>query len=113
LRNPTNPALDGSFDPTGRTAPTATRMEGLLAALEFIPNGTLRSQIESTVDHGVAFLLRTQIRGGAYAGGIPAAYASENPEAVAIRIDFVQHTLCALLRYDHLLQKQSKRSISK
>jgi hypothetical protein len=43
LRNPGNQALDGSFDPTGRTGPTATRMEGLLAALEFLPDGSLRT----------------------------------------------------------------------
>jgi hypothetical protein len=48
LRSPAIPGLDGSFDRTGRTAPTATRMEGLLAVLEFLPNGSLRRQVRET-----------------------------------------------------------------
>jgi hypothetical protein len=63
-RNPANQALDGSFDPTGRTAPTATRMEGLLASLEFLPDGNLRTKVKDTVDHGIAFLIHAQIRDG-------------------------------------------------
>jgi hypothetical protein len=104
LRDPANQALDGSFDPTGRTAPTATRMEGLLAALEFLPNGSLRTQVKDTVDHGVYFLIRTQIRDGFYAGGMPAASAPGVPGTSGIRIDFVQHALCAWLRYKQLFQ---------
>jgi len=104
LRNPVNQALDGSFDPTGRTAPTATRMEGLLAALEFLPNGSLRTQVKESVDHGIVFLLRAQIKDSLYAGGVPGAYISGAPGAHDIRIDFVQHALCAWLRYKQLFQ---------
>lgn len=104
LRNTGNQALDGSFDPTGRTAPTATRMEGLLAALEFLPDGSLRTQIKETVDHGIAFLLRVQIRDGVYTGGMPGAYISDSYESSDIRIDFVQHAICAWLRYQQLFQ---------
>jgi len=55
--------LDGGFDRAGRTTPTATRLEGLLAALEFLPDDPsgLRSQIEAAVNRGIAFLLRAQI----------------------------------------------------
>jgi len=104
LRNSANQALNGSFDPTGRTAPTATRTEGLLAALEFLPKGSLHNQVKDTVDHGIAFLLRVQIHDGLYAGGMPGAYASGASGTSSIRIDFVQHAMCAWLRYKQLFQ---------
>lgn len=104
LRNPANQALDGSFDPTGRTAPTATRMEGLLAALEFLPDGNLRTDVKNTVDHGIAFLLHAQIRDGLYTGGMPGADIPTGPGTADIRIDFVQHALCAWLRYQQQLR---------
>jgi len=104
LRNSENRVLDGSFDPTGRTAPSATRVEGLLAALEFLPSGNLRTQIKDTVDHAIAFLLRAQIRDGLYAGGMPGLYALKFPENSAVRIDFVQHAMCAWLRYKRLFR---------
>ncbi len=104
IRNPANQGLDGAFDPTGRTAPTATRIEGLLAALEFIPNGSVRTQIQETVSRGVYFLIRSQIKDGLYAGGLPGASISLGTGASDIRIDFVQHALCAWLRYKQLFQ---------
>ena len=60
LRDPSNPALDGSFDSMGRTSPTATRMEGLLAALEFLPNGNLgqKSQKQSIMASPFCFAFR-------------------------------------------------------
>ncbi len=76
LIHPSGQGLDGSFDATGRTVPTATRMEGLLAAWEFLPekeNAKLRARIEDAANHGVAFLLRAQIRSGPLSGGMPGA----------------------------------------
>ena len=102
-RTPESP-LEGSFDPTGRTAPTATRMEGLLAALEFLPDDSLRTEIKDTVDHGIAFLIRAQIRNGIYAGAMPNAVIASSPDAFYVRIDFVQHALCAFLRYQRMFQ---------
>ena len=99
---------NGSFDEAGRTAPTATRMEGLLAALEFLPNDATgrRARIEAAVDRGIAFLLRAQITSGPYAGGMPEAMPGArsimfraDPGASDIRIDYVQHALSAWLRY--------------
>ncbi len=104
LRNPANPALDGSFGSMGRTSPTATRMEGLLAALEFLPDGALRTQVKECVDHGIAFLLRAQVRDGAYAGGMPGGVLPDAYGGSDIRIDFVQHALCAWLRYKAMFQ---------
>jgi len=106
LQDPPDPALDGAFDITGRTTPTATRMEGLLAALEFLPEkeeASLREQIADATTRGVRFLLRAQIRSGPYAGGLPGATAPEANDDAEIRIDFVQHAICAWLRYEDVV----------
>jgi hypothetical protein len=98
LRNPVAP-MDGAFDATGRTAPVATRMEGLLAALEFLPKDELRAKVEAAAGRGIAFLMRAQIKSGPYAGGIPGAYLAGAQGTSEIRIDCVQHALSAWLRY--------------
>jgi hypothetical protein len=94
--------LDGAFDPTGRTAPTATRLEGLLAALECLPKGELRSKIEAATERGVGFLVRAQVASGPQAGGLPGVIATRARDVSEIRIDYVQHALCAWLRYQRV-----------
>jgi hypothetical protein len=91
--------LDGAFDATGRTAPAATRLEGLLAALEFLPKGELRDRIEAAAGRGVGFLLRAQVTSGPQAGGMPGAIVTRASDSSEVRIDYVQHGLCAWLRY--------------
>ncbi|MBN1908678.1 MAG: hypothetical protein JW818_02975 [Pirellulales bacterium] len=84
----------GCFTADARTCPTATRVEGLLAALTFLPadeeptsgagEGTSgapaksggqitasRREIRQAAADGIAFLMRAQVRQGRYAGGIP------------------------------------------
>jgi len=46
LRNPASP-LDGAFDPSGETAPVGARLEGVLAALEFLPNDEFHRRVEA------------------------------------------------------------------
>jgi hypothetical protein len=106
ITNPTASPLDGAFDATGRTAPAATRLEGLLAAMEFLPKGSgeLRDRIETASDRGVAFLLRAQIKSAPYLGGMPGALANRTESGSMVRIDYVQHALCAWLMYRQLLQ---------
>lgn len=99
-------ALDGAFDPSGRTTPAATRLEGLLASLEFLPTGELSGKIEAATARGVTFLLRTQIGSGLYAGGIPAAAVPGALHSSDVRIDYVQHVLCAWLRYQKIFQSR-------
>ncbi len=105
--------LRGSFVPDGRTTPTATRLEGLQAALSFLPAvafAKLRSDIEVACRHGIQFLLNAQIQEGRAAGGIPRAVArlpmddplwstSFNQRATEVRIDYVQHGLSAWMQY--------------
>jgi hypothetical protein len=82
-------------------------MEGLLAALEFLPKGELRERAEATVQRGIAFLIDAQITSGPYAGGMPGALLTAGSprnarRASEIRIDYVQHALSAWLRYEAL-----------
>jgi hypothetical protein len=79
--------LDGTFDSTGRIPPAATRLEGLLAALEFLPKDELRDKIEAATDRGVAFLLRAQVVSGPETGGIPGAVISRALDSSEIRIE--------------------------
>ncbi|MGB2602608.1 MAG: hypothetical protein WBC78_03375 [Candidatus Sulfotelmatobacter sp.] len=99
--------LDGAFDPNGRTAPAATRLEGLLAALEFLPKDALRDKINAAAGRGIAFLLRAQIASGPQAGGMPGAVVARARDSSEIRIDYVQHALCAWLRYQRSLRNEA------
>jgi hypothetical protein len=111
VRNPADARLDGAFDAAGRTTPTAIRLEGLLAALEFLPDDATgrRAKIKAAVERGVAFLLRAQIKSGPYAGGMPGAVLSRSdPRASDIRIDYVQHALSAWLRYQEMFPAQKQ-----
>lgn len=122
IKDAAEPRLVGGFAADGRTTPTATRLEGLLAALEFLPRGAmeLRAQIEAAAKLGITFLLRTQIVSGPYAGGVPGAVpglASPIMEGEArasdVRIDYVQHALCAWLRYENLFVSKGGRGRSR
>jgi hypothetical protein len=100
--------LNGGFDLEGRVTPTATRLEGLLAALTFLPAGMLRSRTQHAVGLGVGFLVASQIIDGPARGGIPRynpLCSSSHTRANEIRIDYVQHALAALLAYRGLLPK--------
>jgi len=111
VRGPTHPELDGSYGQMGQISPTATRLEGLLAALEFLPPGELRAQIKETVDHGIAFLLRVQVMNGEYAGGMPGAVVPDPFGGLDVRIDFVQHSLCAWLRYKAMFDSSAQDTL--
>jgi hypothetical protein len=102
----------GCFTDNGRTTPTAIRLEGLLAAYRFLPVGhkALQESIRVTATQGIAFLIRSQVPSGKYAGGIPRAIRllpenhprfdrSFNERATEVRIDYVQHALSAMLDY--------------
>lgn len=108
---PLAPATEGALNLRGGVTPTATRLEGLLAALTFLPaEHPVRPHVESAVHRGIAFLLRAQVKEGEFAGGFPYAImplpADGNRDArrfneqqTEIRIDYVQHSLSALVQY--------------
>ena len=102
--------LAGGFNALGRVTPTATRLEGLLAARTFLPNGSdLGERIDDAVARGIDFLLRAQITQGELAGGFPWSVGRLdsddsdarrfNRRATEVRIDYVQHALSALIQY--------------
>jgi hypothetical protein len=96
--------VDGAFDLQGRVAPTATRLEGLLSACEFMKHGKLYDEMKAVIRRGISFLLRAQISSGRYRGAFAAALKASAPSSAEIRIDYVQHGLCALLRFINLIE---------
>ncbi len=105
----------GCLTDDGRTTPTATRLEGLLAALDLIPDDRklLKKQIVISAHEGISFLMRAQVQSGENAGAIPRAirllpenhptYSKAfNQRATEVRIDYVQHALSAMLQYQQL-----------
>jgi hypothetical protein len=97
----------GCLTADGRTCPTATRVEGMLAALAVLgaDDERLRAEIATATSEAVAFLLRCQLREGPFAGGIPARASAgaaqpssgEDGASRLIRVDYVQHGLSAMI----------------
>lgn len=87
----------GYYNPP-RSTPTATRNEGLGAAYElFVRAGEAAyAQVaKDAMEHGIAFTLRTQDKNGGF---------HESLDEYAIRIDYVQHNISALLAFDRILR---------
>lgn len=118
--------MNGCFGVDGRTTPTATRLEGLLAAVDFLPpeQSELHDEIEIAAAEGIVFLLRSRVTAGTFVGAMPRAIRrlpnrhpritrSFNRRASEIRIDYVQHALSAMLDFDRLAYgTQQSRSTS-
>jgi hypothetical protein len=116
-----NSTADGCFTHDGRTTPTATRLEGLLAALTFLPaeHSALRARIKARTHKGMSFLLSSQVSNGKYAGAIPRGVhplpknhprytPSFNRRVTEVRIDYVQHALSSMIQYDQMFFAKSK-----
>lgn len=113
INNLERPKYDGGFSVDGRTTPTATRLEGLLAASSYIPvNHKIRKRIDSSIPRGISFLIRAQIKEGEFTGAMPRAVGrifgnssdaiNFNRRATEVRIDYVQHAMCAMIQYQQL-----------
>ncbi|MEA3231338.1 MAG: hypothetical protein U9Q05_06250, partial [Thermodesulfobacteriota bacterium] len=102
----------GGYCIDGRTTPTATRLEGLFAALRIIgyKDAVLNNTMKSSAQAAMNFLLRAQITKGKYSGGIPRAVGrlssnkAFNRRVREIRIDYVQHALSAMIQYEQMLK---------
>lgn len=105
------PAMAGALAGNGLVTPTATRLEGTLAALRFLPaDHPIVPHLASAAHRGIDFLVRSQVRGGPFDGAFPRA-ATRIPEdgdertrrfnesASEVRIDYVQHSVSALVQY--------------
>ena len=97
----------GSFGADGRTTPTATRLEGLLAARRFLTrevDAARREAIDEALADGIAFLMRTQRPDGAMPRRAAWRADDAGPRAGEVRIDYVQHALSAYLGYEALVE---------
>lgn len=108
----------GAYDVGGRTCPVSTRMEGLQAflAMKTCQDAAFVHAVEETVSHGMTFLRVLVRRESPMRGAVPRAYRrlaptpenkSHNIRMNEVRIDYVQHALCALIQYDHALEEAS------
>ena len=111
---------DGAFSNKGHTTPTATRLEGLLAALYFLPEDhEILKPIHSAVHRGTSFLVRSQVTEGNFTGAFPRSVGKKNRflpgsgefnrRATEVRIDFVQHALSAMIQYQYLMSNKSMK----
>ena len=121
IQSSEKPEYRGGFSVNGKTTPTATRLEGLQAALSFIPaDRAIRPRIEAAVPKGLSFLLAAQVQDEAFAGAFPRAVAFLDPtasnatqfnrRATEVRIDYVQHALSAILQRLQQMENPSARS---
>lgn len=93
-------AADGSFEPLRRSAPTATRLEALLAADTTLGanDPALRVRLRAAIDRGSRFLLDMRRIDNAQRGAVPrAAIDSDDPRGGELRIDDTQHALSVWL----------------
>ncbi|MFP6618153.1 MAG: hypothetical protein VB877_02325 [Pirellulaceae bacterium] len=113
-----DPRIAGCFTHAGITCSTGTCLEGLLGVLECLPDEQrlLKEQIGKGATAGVHFLMKSQVRHGPYAGAWTFITPLLSPDdarlsatfrtqAEEVRIDYVQHPLCALIRYHQLQQR--------
>lgn len=102
--------IAGCFTDDGRSCPTATRLEGLLAARRFLPADQPPSpaDLSQAIDDGLGFLLRCQITEGPHSGALTRVMPgsqrspsnSDGSRAQEVRIDYVQHALSVMIRYE-------------
>lgn len=99
--------IKGCFTSDGRTCPTATRIEGLLAALPLLPkeDAVIRLRMETAINAGVGFLMASQNTNGRLAGGFPLSVLPEKranrrpDQSDSVRIDYVQHAMSGLIMF--------------
>lgn len=96
-----NTYLYGCLYGDGRICPTATRLEGLIAIFPYLPreDKELRKKIAGMIVKGTTFLVNSQYKKGIIKGGFPRIAGGLKGESNPIRIDYVQHSLTALIGY--------------
>jgi hypothetical protein len=93
----------GSWGSDARTTPAATRLEGLIAALDYLDapgDDSRRARMRTRIADGIAFLLRARVADGDDRGAMPRSArwqdpSPPSPRSAEIRIDYVQHALSA------------------
>jgi len=103
----------------GRTCPTSTRLEGLLAGLTFLkddemyleegPNAeSLKERILYFVRHGADFVLQSMAMTSPHGmeGGVPGHFPPQSHRDNEVRIDYVQHSISAMMAYEKMLKHE-------
>ena len=111
-----DPRIKGCITGNGMTCPTATRVEGLVAALSYLPDeyATMRAKVRRVSEDAIVFLMNSQVTEGKYRGGVPYAmfrlpedhpyYRRQyNLLAGEIRIDYVHHAISGMMLYDDVV----------
>lgn len=105
------PVMEGALVRRGDAVTTSARLEGLLAALTFLPaDHPIVPHVKAAAHRAVAFLMRAQVKEGPHSGGMPLAIttlpanrfgdvAKFNQDATRIQIDHFQHSVSAMSRY--------------
>lgn len=103
------PGVTGSFDLYGRTTPTSTRLEGLLAALLYLgpeEDAVLRRDVQAAINRGMRLLIDAQVQEGPWIGAMPHTAVVQREmglSSTGLRIDYDQHFLSAAMQYEALL----------
>lgn len=98
------------------TTATSCRLEGILAAMTYLPeNDPLRSKIMIAADLAITQLLNAQIKDGENRGAMPRSVRKKegaslsvksfNKRAAEVRIDYVQHAMSAVQQYKRLISE--------
>ena len=124
VRGSSNPLMDGGFDSEGRTEPTATLLQGLLAAQTFMnqEDPVFNDLLRSATRDGINFLIRACISDSSKVeaiprdvrprsqGGIRASRANKR-RATSFRLDCVQHALSAMIQYAQMSDSVAPKPI--
>lgn len=117
-----HPEYAGCYTNDGRTTPSATRLEGLLAlehslAAEGALHAEVRKEVRASIEKGIQFLRRSQHVAGPVRGGFPQTFVAPGDTEGGkkqrddseddrpgdhrgeVRIDYTQHAVSALMRY--------------
>lgn len=91
----------GALSRCGRSTPTTTRLEGILAVRRLLPPGhSLRRRVEQTLPRAIAYSLTARVVRGVHHGAVQRAPATvPDPKATELRIDYAQHAVSAWMAW--------------
>ena len=111
--------LKGCITGNGFTCPTASRVEGLVAALDYLPadQAVFRARVRRVAEDALVFLMKSQVSEGKYRGGMPYAMfrlpddhpwqrRDYNKMQGEIRIDYVHHAISGMMLYDDVVLRK-------
>lgn len=91
----------GALSRCGRTTPTTTRLEGMLAVRALLPPGHAATRaLERALPQAIAYTLQACVSSGAHAGAVQRAPSNAiDSKAGELRIDYAQHAMSAWMAW--------------